>query len=832
MIATPVNWWLIAEALRPAISVIAHNRQGDPSPAWEPPGARTSGRPEAVVTRGCGWRLELRYLLPLFGPLAVTLGTEISRASWLIGAGGGEVGSVPSVPSREWPLDLISLLGDRVILLHAPSTDGAEPDLGGRDVDCAVLGLDPLWPLRLGDGWRLCQCLHYDLKGWYWVIERQGRMVSLDTIDDPTGLGRDGFPTRLLAGAPAAAPDEVRAAYLAAKRLRKGMPSAPEWARIGRLAQASPPGFLDALAAVVGGRAARSLLQSSLEGRPPEPAVWRRARQRQRLRRIRTPARAVTALAVGARRQLRRITHPTGLFILVVGPDGSGKSTLARSLPELCGGAFRRALRYHWRPQFLPPPSRLLGTGKPDPAQPHGRPSHGRATSLVLLGYYWLDMALGGWLRVWPFRMRTGLFVNERGWWDIAVDPRRYRLTIPPWLIRALGALLPRPDLTLILDSSPKVLLERKSETGEDELQRQLSAWRDGLPHGIRSVSLDASRPLGQVEQDARDAVLGLLEARTIAGLGPGWSALPGRRSGRWLLPRGPRPTARAGLAIYQPVTTRGLLGWQAARLLASFGGFQLLPRGAPPPRDVREALAAHLPVRGTLAVARTTHPRRYVALLLDGSGTCRGLAKVATDPEGGRALDREAAAIAGLGGLLKPPVFPPTVLAHEPRLLLLEPVPWRPRLRPWRLDENVAHALGGLFRAGARGEAGARGPAHGDCAPWNLLRTKRGWVLIDWEDASAAEPPFFDLFHYIVQAHAILEQPSWRAVLDGFREGRGWVGRAVQAYADGAGLASADAPRRLATYLRDVEARLLPLVPGEHDGTPARQRLLRRLEG
>jgi hypothetical protein len=740
--------------------------------------------------------------------------------------------AVPSGPSREWPPDLTSLLGDQVILLQPPLSDGSEPALSGRDVDYAVLGLDPLWPLRLGYRWRLCQCLHYDLKGWYWVIEGQGRVISFDTIDDPMGLGRDGFPTSLLAGARVIAPDEVRAAYLAAKRLRKDMLASPDWALIGRLARANPGGFMDALAAVVGQRAAQAILESSLQGRSPGPAAWRRARRRQRLRRVRTPIRAAAALTVGIRRHLGRTARPTGLFVLVVGPDGSGKSTLARSLPELCDGTFRRALRYHWRPQFLPQPGRLLGTGISDPTQPHGRPSHGRVASLVLLSYYWLDVALGGWFRVWPFRMRTGLFVNERGWWDMAVDPRRYRLAVPPWLIRALGALLPHPDIALILDSSPKVLLGRKSETSEEELDRQLWAWRNGLPHGIHSVHLDASRPLDEVKQKARDAVLDLLESRATARLGSGWSCLPRRQSGRWLLPRGPRSTARAGLAVYQPVTTKGLLGWQAARLLASCGGFRLLPRGEGPPGEVRKALGAHIPRRGTLAVARTTHPRRYVALLLDGAGTCRGVAKVATDPEGARALDREVAALTHVGALLNRPVSSPAVLAHEPGLLILEPVPWRPRLRPWRLDEDVAYVLGTLFGAGARGEAGALGPAHGDCAPWNLLRTEGSWVLIDWEDASFTEPAFFDLFHYIVQAHAILERPSWRAVLDGVRHGRGWVGRAVHAYADGAGLAVADAPRRLASYLRDVEARLLPLVPGEQDGTPARERLLRRLEG
>jgi hypothetical protein len=96
---------------------------------------------------------------------------------------------------------------------------------------------------------------------------------------------------------------------------------------------------------------------------------------------------------------------------------------------------------------------------------------------------------------------------------------------------------------------------------------------------------------------------------------------------------------------------------------------------------------------------------------------------------------------------------------------------------------------MGAFYRAGTRGPGLQPGPAHGDFAPWSLLRTADGWVLIDWEDAAAAEAPFLDLCHYLVQGHAMLGRPSRQAVLDGFRDQRGWVGLAVAAYADGAGL-------------------------------------------
>jgi hypothetical protein len=720
------------------------------------------------------------------------------------------------------------------MILHTPPAD-LDAGLSGLDVDCAVDGLDPRWPLRLADGWRLCQCLHYDLKGWYWVLERDGQVVCLDTVDDPSGLGRDGFPTARFGPADdLTAPEVVQAAYLTAKRVRKGDLREAEWRRIGRLAADDPDGYRSALAEVVGPRLAGRLAGPALAGRPPEAAVGRRARRRQLLRRYRTPTRAVGGLAVGLRRELERVTRPTGLLVVVAGPDGSGKSSLADALPGRLTAMFRRGARIHWRPGLLPRPGAVVGREPGDPATPHARPPYGRALSAALLGYYWLDFLAGGWLKVKPVRARSGLVVMERGWWDLAVDPRRYRLQVPPGLVRRLGALLPRPDLTLVLESSPGRLRERKAELPEAELARQSAAWRQVLPAAARRRRLDAALPLERVLDEAAGEVMGLLEARALARLDAGWAGLPGRREPRWLVPRGPRRTAGSSLAIYQPMKPQSRVGWEAARLLAAAGGLRLLPRGDGPPRAVRAALAPHLPPGATLAVARVIHPgrQRWVALVLDRDGACLALAKVGADQAAADELRREAAAIETLGPLLPAPLSAPKVLASEPGLLLLAAASWRPRWSPWRLDPGIAHAMGAFYRAGARspGPVPVPGPAHGDFAPWNLLRTADGWVLIDWEDAAAEEAPFLDLCHYLVQGHAMLGRPSRQAVVQGFRAGAGWVGRAVAAYAAGAALPAATAEGALRRYLGTVEDRLRPMGVGEVDREPRRRRLLDEL--
>jgi hypothetical protein len=286
-------------------------------------------------------------------------------------------------------------------------------------------------------------------------------------------------------------------------------------------------------------------------------------------------------------------------------------------------------------------------------------------------------------------------------------------------------------------------------------------------------------------------------------------------------------------MTVYQPVTIRGRVGWEVARMIARFGGFRLTPRADPPPRALRELLGPYLPPRSTLAVTRANHLGRYVALVLGLDGKTRAVAKVATDQQGIEALQREAKAIATMGPLLPSTIDAPRVVASEPGLLLLEPIPWRPRARPWELEEEVARAMGLFFHAGARqGETGPVGPIHGDFAPWNLLRSSGGWALVDWESADEEGPPFHDLCHYMVQAHTLLGRPSREALLRGFREGVGWVGDALRAYADAAGLDATRAEPQLRAYLVRSQDGLRATKRREQLGIEARHQLLREVGG
>jgi aminoglycoside phosphotransferase (APT) family kinase protein len=170
-------------------------------------------------------------------------------------------------------------------------------------------------------------------------------------------------------------------------------------------------------------------------------------------------------------------------------------------------------------------------------------------------------------------------------------------------------------------------------------------------------------------------------------------------------------------------------------------------------------------------------------------------------------------------------------VLTQSDGLLVLRPESWSPRRRPWLLPAEVAGALGRFFAAGTEHQDDALGPVHGDFAPWNLLQTDRGWVLVDWEEAHHRGRPFVDLFHYLVMAHVNLEVPSQQSLLAGL-EGNGWIGRAIAAYAEGAQLLNEDLRELLIFYLHSSSQGLNIASSGGLADFRSRQRLLESLEG
>lgn len=172
-------------------------------------------------------------------------------------------------------------------------------------------------------------------------------------------------------------------------------------------------------------------------------------------------------------RGMRRWIRPKGVFLVVLGPDGVGKTTCIRYLINNTQSIFRGHDVFHWRPMLL---WRRRSSGRV--TDPHGQSPHSAWWSIARVFSHTLDYWLGYWLKIRPLLARSHLVIFDRYFYDLKIDPRRYRYAGPQWLLSVLNPLVPKPDVVLFLDAPEEVILSRKQEVQPIEVRRQRQSYR------------------------------------------------------------------------------------------------------------------------------------------------------------------------------------------------------------------------------------------------------------------------------------------------------------------------------------------------------------------
>lgn len=187
----------------------------------------------------------------------------------------------------------------------------------------------------------------------------------------------------------------------------------------------------------------------------------------------------------------------------IVGPDGVGKSTLRFALSEALSMQHETST------------DRSVGPVRGARSTADGGSQEQLSTpmSLVKLVYLWLDEWLRWTTTVRSMVVRGGWIVSERGWWDLAVVPHRYRMHALPRLHRLLSAFVPLPGLLIVLEAPAAVVSSRKGELPQEEIVRQVAGWHT-IPSGRQKrVFIAADQPAEAVLADVALAAADVLDA-------------------------------------------------------------------------------------------------------------------------------------------------------------------------------------------------------------------------------------------------------------------------------------------------------------------------------
>ena len=375
--------------------------------------------------------------------------------------------------------------------------------------------------LRDNGNGELVQLLQHETSCYYFVLavgeENWIRFIPVDTAVDYRRDGRVYFTAKeLLAGRQewnglwVAAP-EVEFAYLLVKKVSKGALPDHQKVRLQVLHELLSEEAYSVARRLFGTRWGEHLLHwlthsdwATFEANLPS---LKRALRWEVVKR--DPLNPLRYWIPEIKRVWRRWWYPTGLFVVVLGPDGAGKSTLIQHLQKNLGGAFRRTTVFHFRPS-------LFGRDKAGGSEtnPHGKSPRPWLLSVLKIHYYLFDYVLGYLLKVRTHLVHSTLVLFDRYYDDLLVDPYRYRYDGPQWLIKLARKFIPQTDLFLILDVPEEQLLARKQEVSLDEMRRQREAYRQLAMELPDAVLLDGSSPAKKVARNASEVALDYLHER------------------------------------------------------------------------------------------------------------------------------------------------------------------------------------------------------------------------------------------------------------------------------------------------------------------------------
>lgn len=196
------------------------------------------------------------------------------------------------------------------------------------------------------------------------------------------------------------------------------------------------------------------------------------------------PISTINSLVLDCVRKIRRIHNPTGLVVAVIGSDGVGKTTVLKKVCEEILPCFRKYESYH-----------VYSSKKPGidiVQEPYIKENYNPFMSLIKWFFLIARFNLKYYCNAFPSKVKSTFITWERYYYDILVDPKRYRINLKQIILKFGKFVVPTPDIVLYLDASHDTIYNRKKELTTTILKRQRNKYKQEVSNIKNSQIINA----------------------------------------------------------------------------------------------------------------------------------------------------------------------------------------------------------------------------------------------------------------------------------------------------------------------------------------------------
>ena len=191
------------------------------------------------------------------------------------------------------------------------------------------------------------------------------------------------------------------------------------------------------------------------------------------------------------------------LIIIFLGPDGSGKTTQINKIIADFTGIFSEIKVRHLKQKIWFFQKRIKQRGVV--TNPHGLKNRSLIVSCAKILLWSFGEIV---FNIFDKPKHPQLVLMDRYFYDISIDPRRYRYGGYKFLLNFLNVLLPRPKLIIILYSKSSILFKRKQEIEINKLKKIIKLYQNFKLSNLPIIKINTNKKVYKISNIIKKNIL------------------------------------------------------------------------------------------------------------------------------------------------------------------------------------------------------------------------------------------------------------------------------------------------------------------------------------